>query len=97
MMVVYIFLEIDEFAPEIIVGDVRAANVVAKTDRNVVFPSGFGSGNDAVADDCSVDFVALIGHGVFIEQLHRDCGRDRTDELCIFFMEQGDQLVVEDG
>ena len=52
-----VFMEVAQLPPEIILGDVGAAHIVAQAHRDAVCQRGFGALDYAVKDDLSVILV----------------------------------------
>ena len=90
-----IFVEIKQLAPEIILGDPRAADVVAEHDGNVVGKRGLRAVDDALKDDRAVVLLDLsrVGDGT-VKQRVGQGRRDRRAEKRAGIFEQAQDLRV---
>ena len=88
-------MEIKQLAPEIILGDPRAADVVAEHDGNVVGKRGLRAVDDALKDDRAVVLLDLsrIREGAVKQGIWKS-RRDSGAEECPAFLEKSDHVIV---
>ena len=89
-----VLLEIAELAPEVVLGDPGAADVVAERDGDALLEGCLGVGDDPLEDHVAVELLDLAGaRDRAVEQRVRQRGRDRSAKERAVLLEEVHDLV----